>query len=240
MKTVIHLSDVHFGRVDDAVVSAIVPLVHSLEPDVVVVSGDLTQRARPEEFRAAARLEFSDDPSSIRRADFIIVAVPTPIDAVRKPDFGPLVSASETVGGNPARPGGALEWSTRANDREAELSAEFDRARAAEEANGAGAGRRAHDIERLLTDLRAIRPALDALVGVARNVVDGVGVAVLWPALRDFFERWLLQPGEGPRALTLLAGRLGPLASDAACGTLSRFRRRGCPPLCRPMRDARP
>lgn len=55
MKTVIHLSDVHFGRVDDAVVSAIVPLVHSLEPDVVVVSGDLTQRARPEEFRAARR-----------------------------------------------------------------------------------------------------------------------------------------------------------------------------------------
>jgi 3',5'-cyclic AMP phosphodiesterase CpdA len=55
MKTVVHLSDVHFGRTDDAVVAAIVPLVNSLSPDVVVVSGDLTQRAKPDEFRAARR-----------------------------------------------------------------------------------------------------------------------------------------------------------------------------------------
>lgn len=55
MKTVVHLSDVHFGRVDETVVNAMIPLVHSLEPDVVVVSGDLTQRARPDEFRAARR-----------------------------------------------------------------------------------------------------------------------------------------------------------------------------------------
>jgi 3',5'-cyclic AMP phosphodiesterase CpdA len=55
MKTVVHLSDIHFGQTDAAVVGAIVPLVHSLGPDVVVVSGDLTQRARPDEFRAARR-----------------------------------------------------------------------------------------------------------------------------------------------------------------------------------------
>ena len=55
MKTVVHLSDVHFGRTDDAVVTAIIPLVHSLAPTVVVVSGDLTQRAKPDEFRAARR-----------------------------------------------------------------------------------------------------------------------------------------------------------------------------------------
>jgi 3',5'-cyclic AMP phosphodiesterase CpdA len=59
MKTLVHLSDVHFGRTDDAVVAAIIPFVHSLEPDVVVVSGDLTQRARPDQFRAARR--FLDD-----------------------------------------------------------------------------------------------------------------------------------------------------------------------------------
>ena len=53
MKTLVHLSDVHFGRTDDAVVAAIVPMVHSLTPDVVVVSGDLTQRAKPDQFRAA-------------------------------------------------------------------------------------------------------------------------------------------------------------------------------------------
>jgi 3',5'-cyclic AMP phosphodiesterase CpdA len=55
MRTLVHLSDVHFGRVDEAVVTAIVPTIHSLEPDVVVISGDLTQRAKPDEFRAARR-----------------------------------------------------------------------------------------------------------------------------------------------------------------------------------------
>ena len=55
MRTLVHLSDVHFGRVDEAVVTAIVPAICGLEPDVVVVSGDLTQRARPDEFRAARR-----------------------------------------------------------------------------------------------------------------------------------------------------------------------------------------
>jgi 3',5'-cyclic AMP phosphodiesterase CpdA len=55
MKTLVHLSDVHFGRTDEAVVAALIPLVHSLGPDLVVVSGDLTQRARPHEFRAARR-----------------------------------------------------------------------------------------------------------------------------------------------------------------------------------------
>ena len=53
MKTLVHLSDIHFGRTDDTVVAAIVPFVHSLKPDVVVVSGDLTQRAKPDQFRAA-------------------------------------------------------------------------------------------------------------------------------------------------------------------------------------------
>ena len=55
MRTLVHLSDVHFGRVDEAVVTAIIPQIRSLEPDVVVVSGDLTQRAKPDEFRSARR-----------------------------------------------------------------------------------------------------------------------------------------------------------------------------------------
>lgn len=55
MKTLVHLSDIHFGRVDETVVAAILPLVQRLAPDLVVVSGDLTQRARPAQFRAARR-----------------------------------------------------------------------------------------------------------------------------------------------------------------------------------------
>ena len=55
MKTLVHLSDVHFDHVDAAVVAAIVPLIQGLAPDLVVVSGDLTQRAKPAQFRAARR-----------------------------------------------------------------------------------------------------------------------------------------------------------------------------------------
>ena len=38
------------------------------------------------------------DPAELEQADFIIVAVPTPINAARQPDLSPLESASETVG----------------------------------------------------------------------------------------------------------------------------------------------
>ncbi|MET3131587.1 3',5'-cyclic AMP phosphodiesterase CpdA [Oxalobacteraceae bacterium GrIS 1.11] len=53
MRTLIHLSDLHFGRVEPALLAPLTALVRQLAPDVVVVSGDLTQRARSHEFRAA-------------------------------------------------------------------------------------------------------------------------------------------------------------------------------------------
>jgi 3',5'-cyclic AMP phosphodiesterase CpdA len=53
MRTVVHLSDVHFGRTDGVVVEALVAHVGQIRPHVVVVSGDLTQRARADEFRQA-------------------------------------------------------------------------------------------------------------------------------------------------------------------------------------------
>lgn len=53
MRRIVHLSDVHFGRVDERTVDCAIKAVNALEPDVVVVSGDLTQRARTREFLAA-------------------------------------------------------------------------------------------------------------------------------------------------------------------------------------------
>lgn len=53
MRTLAHLSDLHFGREDPRIIEA---LLHSLEtaaPDLIVISGDLTQRARESEFRRA-------------------------------------------------------------------------------------------------------------------------------------------------------------------------------------------
>ncbi|HEY2138530.1 MAG TPA: metallophosphoesterase [Chthoniobacterales bacterium] len=53
MRTVIHLSDLHFGRVDPAILAPLVKFIRGLNPDVVAISGDLTQRARTAEFLAA-------------------------------------------------------------------------------------------------------------------------------------------------------------------------------------------
>ena len=54
MRTLVHLSDLHFGRVDAAILDPLAALVSGLAPDVVVVSGDLTQRARAAEFEQAS------------------------------------------------------------------------------------------------------------------------------------------------------------------------------------------
>ena len=50
------------------------------------------------DLRAATQLSVTTDPAALGEADFIIVAVPTPVDVVHQPDFGPLVGASESVG----------------------------------------------------------------------------------------------------------------------------------------------
>jgi len=49
-------------------------------------------------FREASKLECTTDPARLAAAEFVVVAVPTPVDGVRTPDFAPLRSASETVG----------------------------------------------------------------------------------------------------------------------------------------------
>ena len=58
---------------------------------------DRTGEVAPEEL-AAARIQFTDDLSELRRADFFIVAVPTPVDNANKPDLSPLLAASRSVG----------------------------------------------------------------------------------------------------------------------------------------------
>src|SRR5438270_5236116 len=53
MRTLVHLSDLHFGRVDIAIVEPLIETIRGLNPDLVAVSGDLTQRARSAEFKQA-------------------------------------------------------------------------------------------------------------------------------------------------------------------------------------------
>ena len=56
MRRVVHLSDLHFGRVDRGVVDALAETVKEIAPDVIAVSGDLTQRARSHQFADARAL----------------------------------------------------------------------------------------------------------------------------------------------------------------------------------------
>jgi UDP-N-acetyl-D-galactosamine dehydrogenase len=59
---------------------------------------DPTGEISSEDLRAASQLAVTTDPKELAQADIIVVAVPTPIDAARRPDFGPLVGASAAVG----------------------------------------------------------------------------------------------------------------------------------------------
>jgi 3',5'-cyclic AMP phosphodiesterase CpdA len=53
MKRIAHISDLHFGREDPDIVAGLLDSLRRAEPDCIVVSGDLTQRAKKKQFRAA-------------------------------------------------------------------------------------------------------------------------------------------------------------------------------------------
>jgi 3',5'-cyclic AMP phosphodiesterase CpdA len=53
MRTIAHISDLHFGRIDPTVVEALLADLAEQKPSLVIISGDLTQRARSSQFMAA-------------------------------------------------------------------------------------------------------------------------------------------------------------------------------------------
>lgn len=53
MRTIVHLSDLHFGHTEASLHEPLLAAVGAARPDLVVVSGDLTQRARVWQFRQA-------------------------------------------------------------------------------------------------------------------------------------------------------------------------------------------
>ena len=71
MARLIHLSDLHFGAHDPKLVDAVAQRVDEEKPDLVVISGDFTQRARIEQFKEAC--EFLD---RLREAGHDVLAVP--------------------------------------------------------------------------------------------------------------------------------------------------------------------
>ncbi len=68
---------------------------------------DPTGEVSSEALRAATQLTCTTDPAALAEADFVVVAVPTPVDIAHQPDFSPLVGASEFVGKN-LKPGAII------------------------------------------------------------------------------------------------------------------------------------
>ena len=67
--------------------------------DELRMGHDRTGEMKPQDLKAPG-LEFTTDPAVLKVVDFVIVAVPTPVDRHRRPDLGPLRGASTTVGRN--------------------------------------------------------------------------------------------------------------------------------------------
>jgi len=59
---------------------------------------DPTGEVSSDDLRAATQLSCHTDPAMIGEADFVVVAVPTPVDDAHQPDLTPLEKSSETVG----------------------------------------------------------------------------------------------------------------------------------------------
>lgn len=71
MARLVHISDLHFGAHDEQLVEAVAWQIDKLKPDLVVISGDFTQRARTEQFREAC--QFLDD---LRERGHEVLGVP--------------------------------------------------------------------------------------------------------------------------------------------------------------------
>jgi UDP-N-acetyl-D-galactosamine dehydrogenase len=59
---------------------------------------DPTGEVSSADLRVATKLCYHSDPQELRDADFIVVAVPTPVDEAHQPDFTPLIKSSENIG----------------------------------------------------------------------------------------------------------------------------------------------
>ena len=58
---------------------------------------DPTGSVNGDDLRSAIKLEYTADPRDLSQADFIVVAVPTPVDDAHQPDFSPLLSACDIL-----------------------------------------------------------------------------------------------------------------------------------------------
>ena len=143
MRILVHLSDLHFGRLDPRLVPALVRTIHTITPHLIAISGDLTQRARRSQFaQARAFLQQLPFPKIIVPGNHdvplynIAARFVRPFAAYRRyieRDLEPLVLDEEmiVVGLNSARTI-PLSGGGRLNERQVERAADFFRSAAAQ------------------------------------------------------------------------------------------------------------
>ena len=73
--------------------------INQIRIDQLNQGRDLTREIDPSEMAQAEYLRFTSDVADIADCSIYIVTVPTPIDSTRRPDLGPLIKASQLVGG---------------------------------------------------------------------------------------------------------------------------------------------
>ena len=70
MRTIIHVSDLHFGKIDKETVEHLLISFREIRPDLIIISGDITQRAWPREYKSAVK--FLEDIKALGFEYFVI------------------------------------------------------------------------------------------------------------------------------------------------------------------------
>jgi hypothetical protein len=121
-----------------------------------------------------------------------------------------------TVGGSRTRPEGSREWAARFAARLTQVRALL----ADDAATPTMEARQRKGLAGFVDQLAAMQPAIDALDRIAALVVANAKLRDLAPALTEFCDAQLLQPGKGAPVSALLSAALEPRARDPACGAL--------------------
>jgi len=72
--------------------------IHAARIEQLRAGVDHTQETSAEELASASRLRYTTDLEALRDCTVFIVTVPTPVDEVKRPDFTPLIKASQSIG----------------------------------------------------------------------------------------------------------------------------------------------
>ncbi|MEO5635266.1 MAG: metallophosphoesterase [Candidatus Paceibacterota bacterium] len=70
MRKIIHISDIHFGKIDQKSTRSLLTAFSVISPNLIIISGDLTQRAKPEQFKEAQK--FIKDLKKLGFPSFVI------------------------------------------------------------------------------------------------------------------------------------------------------------------------